>query len=151
MDLNNWFLGELVAPTDMKVVNAQIMNAVQTCYGNIPVVFNATPSISGGSISITTGGVYFGTTADATYIANTGTNVLACTIPAATGITLVNANCYIYVKADITTSMDNRTTTVSPIVYSSTNAADEGIKIANVVSSVITTIYTVYNINLLNH
>lgn len=142
MELNNWFLGEFVSPSNMKLVNAGIAETIYGFAGGVPMVLNSVPSISGGTVSITAGYAYLGTTTDVAYISDTGTNILGAKVLAQSGISLVNANCYIYVKGTITPSGDNSTNTVTSTVYTSVNPADEGVKIADVVSGAITNIYT---------
>lgn len=135
--INNWFGGELVATTDMKPVNALMLSNLFS-NNNPGTVFGIVPTLNTGDMTFdtTAGYAFFGITADSTYISNTGASTLGCTVEAQAAIELVDLDCYIYIKSDITTSMSNRYTNVAGIVYSSTNAADVGIKICDVVDGV---------------
>ncbi len=144
--LNNWFTGELVAVTDMKPINALMLstlfasNKPATVFGVVPTVDTMAMTFA-----VTSGFAFFGITADATYISNTGSTTAACTIPAQGALTLVDLDCYIYVSPLFTVSGGGRITTTTGTVYSSTNASDVGIKICDVVDGV-TTNYTNNNI-----
>ncbi len=133
--INNWFDAELVSVTDMQYTNALTL---QMIYGSMRTgtVFGIVPEVTGGTFSVSAGFAFFGETTDPTYIANTGSTTLCATVEAQGGLTLVNPNCYIYVKPEITTLMTNRYTKVVGTAYSSVNPADIGIKICDVVAGV---------------
>lgn len=142
MNFNNWYFGQLVDTPEMKVLNAAIGECIYGFAGGTPMVLSSIPSISGGAISVTAGYAYLGTTTDPTYIADTGTNVLGAKVLTQSGIVLVNPTCYVYVSAVITPNTGNTATAVTSSVYTSTNPADDGVKLADVVGGVITNIYT---------
>lgn len=129
IQLNNWFDGEIVTVTDMKIVTqAMVQMALSTSGGN-PMAMGIVPSFNGTTLSTTAGFVNFGETSDTAYINNTGTNLLVCYVPPKINIIPIATDCYIYVKPLISYAGDNRTTTVSAIVYTSTSAVDTGIKL----------------------
>lgn len=142
MNFNNWYFGQLVDTPEMKVLNAAIGECIYGFAGGTPMVLSSIPSISGGAISVTAGYAYLGTTTDPAYIADTGTNVLGAKVLTQSGIVLVNPTCYVYVSAVITPNTGNTATAVTSSVYTSTNPADTGVKLADVVGGVITNIYT---------
>ena len=133
--LNNWFNTELVEDEDMKIITASLIQVMLAANGGNQQIIGGKITISTNTFSINKGFVYFGETGDVTYINNTGTNQLLAVIDQQSGIALVNANCYIYVKPLITYSTDNRVTTITPVVYSSINPNDDGIKICDIISS----------------
>jgi len=129
IQLNNWFDGEIVTVTDMKIVTqAMVQMALSTSGGN-PMAMGIVPSFNGTTLSTTAGFVNFGETSDTAYINNTGTNLLVCYVPPKINIIPIATDCYIYVKPLISYAGDNRTTTVSGVIYTSTSAVDTGIKL----------------------
>lgn len=139
--INSWFNTELVTSDEMKYVNSLLGQLLQAS-NSVNAVFGVVPTITGSDFSVTAGFAYFGETSDPTYIAATGSSILYASIPAEGAISLIDPDCYIYVKPDLAYSLDNKTVTVTGIVYSSTNPADMGIKICQVVASVPTNFNT---------
>jgi hypothetical protein len=130
--INTWFDTELVRSDEMKYVNS-VIGQILSASNKSTSIFGVVPVISGSDFSVSAGFVFFGATSDPTYINATGSSVLYATVPSQGGLALVNANCFIYVKPQLTYSLDNRTATVTAVIYSSVNPSDIGIKICDIV------------------
>lgn len=139
--LNNWFYGEDVQVDDMKLLTKSFLQLCFAANGGNVMATGITPTITGNNIATTKGFVYFGETSDAIFIERTGTNQLISFVDP-TSVPLI-ANGYLYVKPIITYDVNNRTSTVSGVVYTSTNAADEGINLATITNSVITQVNSI--------
>jgi len=139
--LNNWFYGEDVQVDDMKLLTKSFLQLCFAANGGNVMATGLTPTITGNNIATTKGFVYFGETSDAIFIERTGTNQLISFVDP-TSVPLI-ANGYLYVKPIITYDVNNRTSTVSGVVYTSTNAADEGINLATITNSVITQVNSI--------
>lgn len=139
--LNNWFYGEDVQVDDMKLLTKSFLQLCFAANGGNVMATGITPTITGNNIATTKGFVYFGETSDAIFIERTGTNQLLSFVDP-TSVPLI-ANGYLYVKPIITYDVNNRTSTVSGVVYTSTNAADEGINLATITNSVITQVNSI--------
>lgn len=139
--LNNWFYGEDVQVDDMKLLTKSFLQLCFAANGGNVMATGLTPTITGNNIVTTKGFVYFGETSDAIFIERTGTNQLISFVDP-TSVPLI-ANGYLYVKPIITYDVNNRTSTVSGVVYTSTNAADEGINLATITNSVITQVNSI--------
>lgn len=139
--LNNWFYGEDVQVDDMKLLTKTFMQLCFAANGGNPMATGITPTITGNNIATTKGFVYFGETSDAIFIERTGTNQLLSFVDP-TSVPLI-ANGYLYVKPRITYDVNNRTSTVSGVVYTSTSATAEGINLATITNSVITQINSI--------
>jgi hypothetical protein len=139
--LTNWFYGQEVNADDMKLVTKILSQACFAANGGNPLVMGITPIIDGNNIVTTKGFVYFGETSDTVYIDRSGTNQLTANM-ASTAIPLI-ANGYLYVKPDITYDINNKTSIVNGILYTSTNTNDTGIKICTIKNSVVTEINSI--------
>lgn len=139
--LNNWFYGEDVQVDDMKLLTKSFLQLCFAANGGNVMATGITPTITGNNIATTKGFVYFGETSDAIFIERTGTNQLISFVDP-TSVPLI-ANGYLYVKPRITYDTNNRTSTVSGIVYTSTSATAEGINLATITNSVITQVNSI--------
>lgn len=139
--LNNWFYGEDVQVDDMKLLTKSFLQLCFAANGGNVMATGLTPTITGNNIATTKGFVYFGETSDAIFIERTGTNQLISFVDP-TSVPLI-ANGYLYVKPSITYDTNNRTSTVSGIVYTSTSATAEGINLATITNSVITQVNSI--------
>jgi hypothetical protein len=139
--ITNWFYGQEVNADDMKLVTKILSQACFAANGGNPLAMGITPIIDGNNIVTTRGFVYFGETSDTVYIDRSGTNQLTANM-ASTAIPLI-ANGYLYVKPDITYDINNKTSIVNGILYTSTNTNDTGIKICTIKNSVVTEINSI--------
>ena len=139
--LNNWFYGEDVQVDDMKLLTKSFLQLCFAANGGNVMATGITPTITGNNIATTKGFVYFGETSDAIFIERTGTNQLISFVDP-TSVPLI-ANGYLYVKPIITYDVNNRTSTVSGVVYTSTSATAEGINLATITNSVITQVNSI--------
>ena len=139
--LNNWFYGEDVQVDDMKLLTKSFLQLCFAANGGNVMATGLTPTITGNNIATTKGFVYFGETSDAIFIERTGTNQLISFVDP-TSVPLI-ANGYLYVKPRITYDVNNRTSTVSGVVYTSTSATAEGINLATITNSVITQVNSI--------
>lgn len=135
--INKWFNGELVNQDDMKLVNNLIFSLIFAANGGIPNIIGVTPTITGETFSTTFGHVYFGQTNDSTFIAETGTNIIACMVDATNNIPLVDDNCYIYLSPIIQSAGDNRTVSVTANIYSSEELVPSDLLLATIQDGII--------------
>lgn len=145
IQLNTWYQGEGVAPSDMLLVNQAFIQTMFAANGGTPQIIGGAITVSGNNFNIAKGFAYYGESTDATYIARTGTNQLCSVILPQGSLPLVNVNCYIYVNYVITYTPTNRSAIITANVYSSVNPNDAGIKICQIINSVPTN-YTNNNI-----
>lgn len=133
--LNNWYNGELVTPTDMKLITSTLLNMSSTYNNNSPFFNGFQLSINGTTLESIGGFIYFGTTSDPDYIENSGTNQVFAFLDSQKNIAITNIN-QCYVIAIFKIASIGRVSTITATIATSNTIPNNnnGIIIANIVN-----------------